>query len=82
MRMHWQVRFIVPGSMVCNLDFVESIFGNGNARGTAHKLVVGLCLCRLCARCARRRCECPRPRLFNLPPAAPAHEPPVIMHMR
>jgi len=24
-----QVRFIVPGSMVCNLDFVESIFGNG-----------------------------------------------------
>ena len=35
MRMHWQVRFIVPGSMVCNLDFVESIFVNGNAIGTA-----------------------------------------------
>jgi len=25
-----EVRFIVPGSMVCNLDFVESIFGNGD----------------------------------------------------
>jgi hypothetical protein len=23
-----QVRFLAPGSMVCNLDFVESIFGN------------------------------------------------------
>jgi hypothetical protein len=26
----FQVRFLVPGSMVCNLDFVESIFGNGD----------------------------------------------------
>lgn len=24
-----EVRFFVPGSLVCNLDFVESIFGNG-----------------------------------------------------
>ena len=24
----FQVRFLAPGSMVCNLDFVESIFGN------------------------------------------------------
>lgn len=24
-----EVRFFAPGSMVCNLDFVESIFGNG-----------------------------------------------------
>ncbi len=25
----YEVRFFAPGSMVCNLDFVESIFGNG-----------------------------------------------------
>ena len=25
-----KVRFIVPASMVANLDFVESIFGNGD----------------------------------------------------
>ena len=24
-----EIRFIAPGSLVCNLDFVESIFGNG-----------------------------------------------------
>jgi hypothetical protein len=24
-----EIRFFVPGSLVCNLDFVESIFGNG-----------------------------------------------------
>lgn len=25
----YEVRFFAPGSMACNLDFVESIFGNG-----------------------------------------------------
>lgn len=26
-----EIRFFVPGSLVCNLDFVESIFGNGGS---------------------------------------------------
>ena len=29
-----EVRFYVPGSLVSNLDFVESIFGNG---GMTHR---------------------------------------------
>ena len=47
-RADMQVRFIVPGSMVCNLDFVESIFGNGKGRGREGVVFVHCALSEVC----------------------------------